>query len=311
VKLETPNKYAHAGVATMVEETDGDLQLNWPDSVASRYVSAGDFSWHVRILGSGPVLLLLHGTGSSSHSWNHLVPDLARNFTIVAPDLPGQGLSRNAPSSAHSLPGMAHELEKMLKKLGVEPALAVGHSAGAAILISMCSSGAISPRAVISLNGALRPFGGVGGQVFAPLAKVLVLNPFVPRFLSWRARDRATVERLLKETGSVLSKEDVDCYVRLFRDPGHVAATLGMMARWDLNPLQAAMSQLKTPLVLVAAEGDKTVSPSDADRVQSIAPHARVERLPGLGHLAHEERPQAVLDVIRNVSRQAGLASLH
>ncbi len=310
MSLEHQHCSSRAGAAAIVENTDS-LERNWPDRTASRYVSAGEFSWHVRIVGTGPVLLLVHGTGSSSHSWNHLVPDLARNFTVVAPDLPGQGLSRNAPGAAHSLPGMSSELAKLLKKLGLEPALAVGHSAGAAILISMCCDGAIAPRSVVSLNGALRPFGGVGGQVFAPLAKVLVLNPLVPRFLSWRARDRGTVERLLKETGSALSADDVDCYVRLFKDQGHVAATLGMMARWDLFPLQAAMKKLQTPVVLVAADGDKTVSPSAAVIVQRIVPNARVQRLAGVGHLAHEERPELVLKLIADVARETGLSKLH
>jgi magnesium chelatase accessory protein len=300
-----------AGAATMVEDASLEMQRNWPDQAASHYVSAGDFTWHVRISGSGPVLLFVHGTGSSSHTWNHLVPELSRTFTVVAPDLPGQGLSRNAPSSAHSLPGMCSELSKLLKKLEVEPALAVGHSAGAAILISMCCSNSIAPRAVISLNGALRPFGGIGGQVFAPLAKALVLNPFVPRFLAWRARDRSTVEKLLKETGSNLTAEDVECYARLFRDPGHVAATLGMMARWDLYPLQTAMKSLQVPVVLVAADEDKTVSPADAGLIEKIIPNARVLRLQGVGHLAHEERPEVVQSVIRDVAHDVLLSKLH
>jgi magnesium chelatase accessory protein len=295
----------------MVDNADGDLERNWPDHAPSRYISAGGFNWHVRVSGSGPVLLLVHGTGSSSHSWNHLLPELSRSFTVVAPDLPGQGLSRNAPSSAHSLQGMCLELGKLLKKLEMEPALAVGHSAGAAILISMSCSGAIAPRAIISLNGALRPFGGVGGQVFAPLAKALVVNPFVPRFLAWRARDRGTVEKLLKETGSNLTVQDVDCYVRLFRDPGHVAATLGMMARWDLFPLQTSMKTMSTPLVLAAAEGDRTVAPSDADRIQRIVPNGRVERLAGVGHLAHEEKPELILKLISEVASEAVFSKLH
>jgi magnesium chelatase accessory protein len=295
----------------MVDTADGGLERNWPDQASSRFVSAGDFNWHVRVTGDGPVLLLVHGTGSSSHSWNHLVPELSRSFTVVAPDLPGQGLSRDAPSSAHSLPGMSLELSKLLKKLDVEPALAVGHSAGAAILISMTCNGAIAPRTIISLNGALRPFGGFGGQVFAPLAKALVLNPFVPRFLSWRARDRSTVEKLLSETGSKLTAEDVDSYARLFRDPGHVAATLGMMARWDLFPLQTAMKTLATPLVLVAAGGDRTVPPSDADHIQKLVPKATVQRLTGVGHLAHEEKPELILALISEVARAAMFSKLH
>ncbi len=311
MNLVIPFRRLRAGAEVMVDNTKGDLERNWPDRAPSRYISADEFRWHVRVAGSGPVLLLVHGTGSSSHSWNHLVPELSRSFTVVAPDLPGQGLSRGAPSSAHSLPGMCLELSKLLKKLDLEPALAVGHSAGAAILMSMNCSGSIAPQAIISLNGALRPFGGIGGQVFAPLAKALVLNPLVPRFLSWRARDRGTVEKLLKETGSNLEAEDVDCYARLFRDPGHVSATLGMMARWDLFPLQTAMKRLPAQLVLVAAEADKTVPPSDCDRIRRVVPNARVVRLSDVGHLAHEERPDVIIKLISDVGRETVFSKLH
>ena len=287
----------------MGDETKGELEHTWLRGDASRFVNAGGLRWHVQMTGRGPSLLLLHGTGSSSHSWARMMPMLADKFSIVAPDLPGQGLTRDPPNSALSLPGMANAIAALLRKLNVQPTLVVGHSAGAAVLIKLCIDRAFAPSAIISINGALLPFGGFGGQVFAPLARLLVLNPFVPRFLSWRARDIAVVEKLLHATGSILKHDDVEMYARLFRDPGHVKATLGMMANWDLNPLQAGLKTLATPLVLVAAEADRTVLPGDADRVAQFTPAASVERLPGLGHLAHEEAPGVVARLIEDVAR--------
>ncbi len=60
---------------------------DWPNREASRFVEAADLRWHVQVMGEGPVALLLHGTGSSSHSWRDVMPRLAKSFTVVAPDL--------------------------------------------------------------------------------------------------------------------------------------------------------------------------------------------------------------------------------
>ena len=126
-----------------------------------------------------------------------------------------------------------------------------------------------------------------------PLAKLVVLNPFTPRLFAWRANDQGAVERVLRGTGSQLDDAGVDLYRRLFRTPAHVSGTLGMMARWDLEPLKRDMPRLKTPLLLVACGADQAIAPDTAFKVRDLVPGATVEYLRGLGHLAHEEQPEA------------------
>jgi magnesium chelatase accessory protein len=71
-----------------------------------------------------------------------------------------------------------------------------------------------------------------------------------------------------------------------------------MMASWDLDPLERELPGLQVPLVLVVGSNDGTIRPSEAVRVQRLLPSARIVRLPGLGHLAHEERPAEVAELI-------------
>ena len=192
-----------------------------------------------------------------------------------------------------SLPGMSASLSALMKQMSLSPSLAVGHSAGAAILMRMVLDGGIAPKLLISLNGALLPLQGFAGQFFSPLAKLVVLNPFTPRLFAWRANDQGAVERVLRGTGSQLDDAGVDLYRRLFRTPAHVSGTLGMMARWDLEPLKRDMPRLKTPLLLVACGADQAIAPDTAFKVRDLVPGATVEYLRGLGHLAHEEQPEA------------------
>ena len=263
----------------------------WPNRDASRFVRAAGLRWHVQVMGAGPALLLLHGTGASTHSWRGVMPLLAAHYTVVAPDLPGHG-GTDAPATPRlSLPGMARAIQGLLQVMDVRPAAAAGHSAGAAILARMTLDGAIAPDSVTSLNGAFLPLRGVASQVFSPLARVLVGIPGVPRLFAWQAGRPGTVDRLLEGTGSTLDAEGKALYARLIAEPSHVQAALGMMAQWDLTPLVRDLPRLRTRLLLVAAGRDRSIPPAQADEVAALVPCARVITMPGLGHLAHEEAP--------------------
>lgn len=275
---------------------------DWPNRAFSHFVSAGGLRWHVQQMGRGPVLLLVHGTGAATHSWRDLAPLLAEHFTLVAPDLPGHGFTQTPPPHGLSLPGMASALRALLVELQASPDLILGHSAGAAILARLCLDGAIDPRALISLNGALLPLRGLAGHWFSPAAKLLAANLFVPRLFAWKANSPRAVERLVESTGSRLDARGVELYRRLISTPGHVAATLRMMASWDLDPMVRELPHLRAPLILVVAERDGTVRPAEANRVRALVPGAETAHLPGLGHLAHEERPRLVADLVLSIA---------
>jgi magnesium chelatase accessory protein len=294
-----------AGAGGLVWERDG---ADWPNREASRFVEAGGLRWHVQAMGGGPVALLAHGTGASTHSWRDVAPLLARRFTVVAPDLPGHGFTGTPPDGEGlSLPGMARGLDALLRALGAgPPAVAVGHSAGAAVLARMCLDGRMSPRLLVSLNGALLPLGGLSGQIFAPLARFLAWTGLVPNLFARQAEDRAVVERLLRDTGSALDPRGVELYARLARNPVHVAGAFGMMANWDLRPLERDLPGLRTPLVLVAGRNDRTIPPAEARRVRALVPGATLVYLPGLGHLAHEERPGEAAELVAGLARSSG-----
>lgn len=265
--------------------------LTWPNRSASAFVNAGGLRWHVQQAGEGPTILLLHGTGAATHSWRGLLPLLARQFTVIAPDLPGHGFTTAPLPAAHSLPSFASLIAALLAKLDAQPALVVGHSAGAAIAARMCLDNAISPDGLVAINGAILPLQGLAGTVFSPLAKLLAANALVPKLFSWRAGDRAVTERLLRSTGSRIDEEGVALYGELMRHPAHAAAALNMMAQWDLPSLQRDILRLATPLLLIVGENDRTVPASEATRLQRQLPHTAIERLAQLGHLAHEEAP--------------------
>ncbi len=280
-------------------ERDG---RDWPNRDASQFVMASGLRWHVQRAGQGPAILLIHGTGASTHSFRGLFPLLAPDFDVVAPDLPGHGFTDPPPFRELSLSGMSRAVSGLLRKLGVNPTIAVGHSAGAAIVVRMSLDGTMAPSAIVSLNGALLPFHGVARHLFSPAAKLLARLPLVPQLFAYRAADPETIKSLIRNTGSRIDATGLEFYRRLVSNPSHVSSALGMMANWDLASLARDLPRLKTRLVVMTGANDLMVPPAQQRRVRRLLPDAELITLPGLGHLAHEERPSQVAQILAQLS---------
>jgi len=303
-----------AGGALMSRAADrsalvrGDGGLDWPNAVWSREVLARELRWHVQQTAIGPGILLLHGTGSATHSWRDLLPLLSAHGPVLAPDLPGHGFSERPRRGRASLPHMAAALQALLAETGHRPRLVVGHSAGAAIMVRMALDGALPGAALVAINPAWLPFSGLPGLFFSPLAKLLSVNPLVPVLVSRSARDPAAVPRLLESTGSTLDSRGLACYETLLRRTDHVAGTLQMMSEWNLNELSRDLPGLNAPLLVITGERDAAISAAERARVRRLLPQATHSALTDGGHLLHEEHPQAVVDQLLAWARAQGVA---
>ena len=285
------------GASMLRWERDG---LHWPHREASRFVQAGGLRWHVQQMGTGPLALLIHGTGSSVHSWRGLMPLLASRFTVCAMDLPGHAFTATPDPARLSLPGMAEAVASLVSALGLKVDLLVGHSAGAAIGARLVLDGSIEPAALVSINGALLPLAGLPGVLFPPVARLMAATPLAAQLFARRRWDVATVERLIAGTGSRLDDRGLALYGALVRDPQHAAGALGMMSRWDLRPLERDLRRLRTPLALIVGGNDRAVPPRDASLVRALVPVSTptsLDVLAGAGHLVHEERPADVAEL--------------
>lgn len=282
----------------------------WPHTAHSRTVDAGALRWHVQQWPhkdrDAPVALLLHGTGAATHTWRHVAPLLAGRFHVIAPDLPGHGFTSTPPQQPLTLPGVAQAVSELLAAMKLQPALAIGHSAGAAIAMRMVQDGLAAPALTVSIGGAILPLQGPIGRLFMPLARALTINPFVPPAFAAMARLPSVARRLLASTGSRIDAEGERCYAHLMANATHAAGALRLMASWDLQPLADALPAWRAPLLLIAGAEDRTLPASHSQRVaQAIGkPSSRCVVLPRLGHLAHEEDAAAVLEPLWAAWRQ-------
>lgn len=276
---------------------------DWPHRGASRFVEAGGLRWHVQQAGSGPVVLLLHGTGGATHSWRGMLPLLAKDFTAIAPDLPGHGFTRGAIGGGPTLPRVAAAIRAVLESLGREPALLVGHSAGAAIALQLARDGMRAP--VVGLSPALMPFPGLAARLFPAMARLLFVNPLVPSLFARMARGSGETARFLaRATGSRIDAEGLRCYETLLGNSDHCRGALAMMANWDLARLEALLPAIDVPVLLAHGDRDRAVPLSSVRQACTALPQGELHVHEGFGHLAHEERPQDAAAMILRFARR-------
>jgi magnesium chelatase accessory protein len=277
-------------------------RATWPHAAHSRFVRAGPHRWHVQQMGEGADLVLIHGSGASTHSWRGLMPRLAAGRRVTAMDLPGMGFTRPGARGRAGLPETAEDLRALLAELGIaRPEALVGHSAGAVIAARMALDG-MAGR-VVSINGAFDTFEGAAGVLFPLLAKLLAINPLTVPLFTMGTRDPARARKLLEGTGSRIDDEGLALYHRLIRDPDHVAGALAQMAAWRHVGLRGEMAAALDRSALFLAGGrDRTVPPKVSRdlvaRLRAAGRAARMVEMPELGHLMHEEAPEAVARAI-------------
>lgn len=265
--------------------------LIWPHREASAFVETNGKRWHVQRMGEGPPLLLLHGTGASVHSWRGVMPLLARDFAVTAIDLPRHAFTTGHDAYAMSLPAMSAEVARLLEALDLAPAAIVGHSAGAAIALQLALAyGYGGP--IVGLSAALRPFPGPLAQIYPAIAKALFVNPLVPRLFAGTIDLAGGAERFMwRSTRSRIDAAGMACYRTLLKNPDHAGGGLAMMANWDLPSLRERIGAVTNPILLLHGAKDPAVPLAWAREAAGWLPNARLDVLPGLGHLAHEEAP--------------------
>jgi magnesium chelatase accessory protein len=141
----------------------------------------------------------------------------------------------------------------------------------------------------------------MANDFFSPVARFLASSTLTAKAFTVVAGSRPSVEKMLRSTGSSIDAEDKRFYVRLVGNASHVHGALALMANWNLRPLTRDLAHFPARLILVTGSKDGMVPPSESYRVRSIVPAAELVSLKGLGHLAHEERPEEIASLIERI----------
>jgi pimeloyl-ACP methyl ester carboxylesterase len=255
--------------------------------------------------GRGPVLLLIHGIGDNSSTWDHLLPFLAIDHTVIAPDLLGHGKS-DKPRADYSVAAYANGMRDLLSVLGVERATVVGHSLGGGVAMQFAYQ---YPERCERL--VLVSTGGVSNEVhpvlrLASLPDADLLLPLVGYDLT-RVAVRG-VFLAFQKLGTDLGRDAAD-FLRVFDTLPDATARSAFVRTLRavidhrgqvITMLDRCYLTRGMPTLLVWGEHDAIIPISHARQAHAAMPGSRLETFEDAGHFPHHAQPGRFLDVLRD-----------
>ena len=278
-----------------------NIPKDWPNQSFSREIKTEDLSWHVQVGGNSPKhILMLHGTGSSAHTWGTIFTELAKNYTVIAPDLPGHGFTTSVTKKSFSLDELATQLTRLREGLGIQYFdYIIGHSAGATLGLSYALTNE-QPKEIIGLNPSLITLPSFYQNFIAPLLNPIVTSSFFTSILSDLLPHTKIIDGLLDSTKTKLSPDKREKYKTLFNSAEHLNGSMSFMAGTDIAILLKKCKLIKSKLTFILSEDDGWIPIKNLrDVIRKYFDEAKVIELKG-GHLFHEGDEEMALNLIQN-----------
>jgi pimeloyl-ACP methyl ester carboxylesterase len=255
-----------------------------------------------REAGAGEALLLIHGMAGSSATWRAVIPELAKRYRVVAPDLLGHGESAK-PRGDYSLGAFAAWLRDLLDELGIRQATVIGQSLGGGVAMQftyqhrdycqrlvLISSGGLGP----DLNWILRLLSAPGAELVLPVVApqpVLNLGAKLGSWLTSAGIQSPRAGEMWSAYRSLSDRPTRQAFLRTLRSVvdyrGQAVSALGKIhVSYGL------------PTLLIWGEQDRIIPVAHGYAAHEAVPGSRLEVLAGVGHFPHVESPTAVVDIL-------------
>jgi pimeloyl-ACP methyl ester carboxylesterase len=284
------------------------------DPLAHHTVRVKDLRMHYVSAGQGPPVVLVHGWPQTSYAWRLVQPLLAREFTVIAPDVRGAGHTTKA-ATGYDADNMADDLHHLASALGLTDVVVVGHDWGAVWAYHYAAQHPDNVAGIVNLE-MLIPGTGLheaamvpkpNGRYFWHMGWQSV--PHIPETLI--RGNEATYLRYIMENvaydPTALTPDALDHYVESIRRPGALAASLAVYQQFWAHAAQAEQHRrVKLTMPTLAYGGDGLLADGPRKSMEQLA--ARVEGgiIERCGHLVPEERPTWLAEALADfVTRRA------
>jgi len=299
---------AQEGLRAFIEKRPPNWQaaraqdLTYPETFRTQEIAANGTKLHVRVGGSGPAVVLLHGYGETGDMWVPLAEDLARDRTVVVPDLRGMGLSAK-PAGGYDKKTQGDDVAGMLDALKIERAALVTHDIGNMVGYAFA---ALYRNRVTRLVLIDAPLPGVGP--WEDILKNPLLwhfrfgGPDMERLVA--GRERIYLDRFWNEfsaTPSRFSEAARQHYAKLYARPGAMHAGFAQFAAFDQDATdnKAFVAAGKLDVPVLALGGEKSFGLTMAVVMRFAASNVEEGVVPDSGHWIMEENPKATVALVR------------
>jgi len=258
---------------------------------------------------SGELVMLLHGFPEGASSWRHQVEALARDgFRVVAPELRGYGFSsKPGDVSAYALPEVARDVLAMIESLGSERANLVGHDWGAALTWFLAQEFPDRVWRGVVINGphpgTVLPYAWLHPSQFVKGSYVAFFQlPLWPEAML-RANGFALLRQALRASAreGTFTEEDLDRYQAGWEVEGALTAMLNWYRALWRSPHRIAASAIRVPMCVLWGDKDPALDAGLAEAGAALCDAVEVHHFPDATHWLHEEEPEAVNAILRQV----------
>ncbi|AWW43309.1 alpha/beta fold hydrolase [Streptomyces cadmiisoli] len=279
------------------------LSAEFKKTFSSRFVNAGGLRQHVVIGGDGPPLLLVHGWPENWYAWRMVMPALARDFTVIAVDQRGMGLTEK-PKGGYDTATLANDLVALMDALGHDRFAVAGHDTGMIIGYALAAD---HPDRVEYLAVADVP-GPPSTEASPKLFEKEALNNRLWH-IPFNRVDHELIEQLVRgreeafftyefdiQGGERLPEYAREYYIRLFSERESLRGSFGFYRAWDATVEQnddRAKTKLTMPVLAIG--GEKSWGAWVEGGMKPLANDVRGVVIPGAGHWVAEQAPQQML----------------
>lgn len=273
----------------------------FPARFKASTIAANGTQIHVRVGGSGPAVLLIHGFGDTGDMWAKLAADLAKDHTVIVPDLRGMGLSAK-PADGYDKWTQAADMRAVLDALKIDHAAVVGHDIGTMVAYAYAARYRDKTEKLIVMDAPVPGVPPWDEVVRSPqLWHFDFGGPDMERLV--KGRERIYLDRFWNEfagTPSRISEDTRRHYAQLYARPGAMRAAFAQFRaiRRDAEDNKKAI-ETKLDMPVLAIGGEKSFGAMEAVVMRNAATHVTGLVIPDAGHWLMEEQPAATITAVR------------
>jgi pimeloyl-ACP methyl ester carboxylesterase len=253
--------------------------------------SVNGIQLHYVIGGHGDPVILLHGWPQTWYEWRHVMPALAKNYTVIVPDLRGLGDS-SKPLTGYDGKTTAEDIHQLVSQLGFRDIFLVGHDFGVQVAYSYAAAHPNEVRRLVILDV---PIPGIGpGQNITGLwwAQFHMVRDIPEMLVEGHEREYLTWFYRYTCNPTAITKEDIDEYVSHYSAPGGMRAGFEYYrALFDDVKQNKEYSRVKLPMPVLALGGKCSFGTAALDSMRLLATDVSGSIVPDSGHWIAEERP--------------------
>jgi pimeloyl-ACP methyl ester carboxylesterase/heme-degrading monooxygenase HmoA len=248
--------------------------------------------------GSGPALVLVHGYPESSHSWRKILPELAKTFTVIAPDT--RGVGRSSVADNFSLEEVADDVYELVKSLGLKQVCLVGQDFGVQIVSAYAAKHRENVSALVVIESPMSGFGLE--DLFGSFWHFgFMASPFAEMLIAGREKEffSAFAFGAFVFRKEAFSQADIDRYIANQSRPGRLSAGLAYY-RALANGKKFFEETVAPPWTfpVLAIDSDHTLNGLTAKSFARIAPGLKSIIAKDCGHFVQEEQPQFLIQAL-------------